>query len=154
MENTDISSNVSQESRNQEVLGYDCDGNEINEFRILRAPFSANIENWDEEPKVDPRFYCLVKSSSGKVMALSVYDDWNQNYIRRFEQLTQDDEVPVLVKTVSEMSFYEVAFSGITGFEWFYDRDRDELRRKLDIILKEQKGLVKKKKNNSKQKDK
>ena len=44
-----------------EVLGFDCDGYEIEEFRILRFPFSADIENWDEEVGVDPRFYCIVK---------------------------------------------------------------------------------------------
>ena len=49
----------------------------------------------------------------------------------------------MLIKPVSEMSGYEVSFSGITGDEWFYDRDKEELRNKLDFILKEQKGLVK-----------
>lgn len=129
---------------NEEILGYDCDGNEISEFRILRFPFSADIENWDEAPNIDPRLYCLVKSSTGEVLALSVYDDWTHNHIRKFEQLNDTDEVPMLIKPVSEMSYYEVAFSGITGDEWYYDRDRNELRKKLDYILNEQKGLVKK----------
>ena len=44
-----------------EVLGFDCDGYEIVEFRILRFPFSADIENWDEEVGVDPSFYFLFK---------------------------------------------------------------------------------------------
>lgn len=125
------------------VLGYDCDGNEIGEFRILRFPFSADIENWDEEPNVDPRFYCLVRSSSGETLAVSVYDDWSCKYIRKYEQLDASDEIPMLIKPVSAMRDYEVAFDGITGNEWYYDRNRNELRREIDYVLKEQKGLVK-----------
>jgi len=107
-----------------EILGYDCDGNIIKEFRILRFPFSADIESWDEEINIDPRFYCLVKSSDGEVLAVSVYDDISKEYIIKYKNLTDDDEIPVLVKTVSEISYYEVAFCGITGEEWYYDRNR------------------------------
>lgn len=127
----------------ESVLGYDCDDNEISEFRILRFPFSAGIENWDEEPNVDPRFYCLVISSNGETLAVSVYDDWFREHIRKYEQLNANDDIPMLIKPVSEMKGYEVAFNGITGNEWYYDRNKDELRKKLDCILKEQNGLVK-----------
>jgi len=130
---------------NDNVLGYDCDNNEIEEFRVLRFPFSADIENWDEECDVDPRFYCLVRSSNGEVYGISVYDDWFSNYIRRYEQLDDKDYVPPLIKSVSEMSYYEVAFSGITGLPWYYDRDRDMLRKQLDDILLNNKKLVRKK---------
>ena len=126
------------------LLGYDCDGNQINEFRILRFPFSANIENWDEEQNIDPRFYCLVKSSNGETFAVSVYDDYNREHIRKYEKLNETDKIPMLIKPVSEMSGYEVAYSGITGEEWYYDRDKEELRKKIDCVLKEQKVLVKK----------
>ena len=126
-----------------EVLGYDCDGNEINEFRVLRFPFSADIENWDDEPFVDPRFYCLVKSSSGEVYAVSVYDNWNSRYIRIYEGIKEDEEIPTLVKPASVMTRYEVAFDGILGNEWYYDRDKEELRHQLDSILKQQEGLTK-----------
>lgn len=129
---------------NEEILGYDCDGNEISEFRVLRFPFSADIENWDEEPNIDPRFYCLVRSSTGEVLALSIYDDWSRDYIRKYEKISDSDEVPMLIKPVSAMSNYEVAFSGITGNEWYYDRNKEELRKQLDSILREQKGFVKK----------
>ena len=127
----------------KEVLGYDCDGNEIDEFRILRFPFSADIENWDEELNVDPRFYCLVRSFAGEVFAVSVYDYWSYEQIRKYEQLDVNDDIPMLVKPVSEMENYEVAFEGITGREWYYDRDKDELKRDLDRILKTQNGVVK-----------
>lgn len=132
------------DSENKELLGYDCDGNEVNEFRILRSPFSADIENWDEEPNVDPRFYCLVRSSSGAVWAMSVYDDWTCDRARKFENLKDTDEVPMLIKPASEMSDYEVAFFYPDENEWYYDRDREELRRKLDSFLNQQKKLVKK----------
>jgi len=125
------------------VLGYDCDDNEINQFRILRFPFSADIENWDEETNVDPRLYCLVRSSSGETLAVSVYDDWSCEYIRKYEQLEVNSDIPILIKTVSEMKHYEVAFDGITGNEWYYDRNRDELRKTLDCVLKEQERLGK-----------
>ena len=74
------------------VLGYDCDGNEIKEFRILRFPFSADIENWDEESKIDPRFYCLVRSSNGETLAISVYDDYNCEQIRKYEKLNKNED--------------------------------------------------------------
>jgi len=126
------------------VLGYDCDGRAIDEFRILRFPFSADIEDWDSEPNVDPRFYCLVRSSSGEVFAMSVYDDWSCEQIRRYEKLDKEVPVTTLLKTVEEMSYYEVAFDGITEREWYYDRNRDELKKELERTLKEQRGFSKK----------
>lgn len=132
-------------NNSEEILGYDCDGNAIYEFRILRFPDSADIENWDEEPHIDPRFYCLVKSSDCEVLAISVYDDYNTNYIIKYENL-DSNKVPVLLKTVSDMRYYEVAFSGITGNEWYYDRDKDKLQQKLDKTIAERKikKLIKK----------
>lgn len=127
---------------NDEILGYDCDGNEINEFRVLRFPFSADIENWDEEPNIDPRFYCLVKASCGDVFAVSIYDDWSRDQIRKYEGLEALDDIPMLIKPASAMSGYEVAYDGITGREWFYDRSKEQLRNKLDSILQEQKAYI------------
>lgn len=126
-----------------DILGYDCDGNVIKEFRILRFPFSSEIESWDEEPFIDPRFYCLIRSSSGEILAVSVYDDWSCEHIRKYERLDDNVNISILIKPVSEIQYYEVAFNGITGDEWFYDRNKDELRKKVDCILKEQKCLSK-----------
>lgn len=119
----------------EEVLGYDCDENEIYEFRILRSPFSADIENWDEEPNVDPRFYCAILGSDNKYYAISVYDDYNSEYIRKFEQINDEEDIPTIVKPISDMSYYEVTFQGINNNEWYYDRDRGQLQNKLNNIL-------------------
>lgn len=128
-----------------EALGYDCDDNEIEEFRVLRYVFSADVENWCEECNIDPRFYCLVRNSNGEVYGISIYDDWQRDYIRKYENLGINDDIPVLIKSTLELSYYEVAFSGITGLPWYYDRDRDMLRKQLDDILLNNKKLVRKK---------
>lgn len=116
------------------ILGYDCDGNEIEEFRVLRVPFSADIENWEEEPNIEPRFYCLVINPNGETLAVSIYDDYNYKYIRKYEGLNESDEIPMIIKPASEMSNYEVAFLGTTGKEWYYDRDKDSLLKKIEKI--------------------
>lgn len=126
------------------VLGYDCDMNEIEEFRVLRFPFSSYIDNWNEEPNIDRRFYCLVRGSNGIIYGISIYDDWNREYIRKYEGISNDEEVPVIIKSIEELSYYEVAYSGITDSPWYYDRDINELRKELDNMLKSKK-IVKKK---------
>lgn len=131
-------------NNNNQVLGYDCDNNEIREFRVLRFPFSAEIENFNDEPNVDPRFYCLIKSSNGNIYGVSIYDDYNSEHIRKFENIDKNDEIPILIKNIFEMSYYEVAFSGITGDEWYYDRDRKKLKQKMENIVDKQKSLYKK----------
>lgn len=123
-------------NENTEILGYDCDGNPIHEFRILRFPFSSYIENWDDEPNINPRLYCLVKSSETEVLAISVYDDWNDRYIRRYENIEEDQEIPIQIKTVEDMKGYEVAFSGIDGTEWYYERNRKELCKIVNTVSK------------------
>lgn len=109
------------------VLGYDCDNIEIEEFRILRFPFSGDIENWDEEPNVDPRFYCAVENEKGISVAVSVYDDYHSKYIRKYENLDVNVPIPTIIKPIEEMIGYEVAFDGLTRREWFYDRNIEEI---------------------------
>jgi len=126
-----------------DILGYDCDGNEIIEYRILRFPFSADIDNWDEEENVDPRFYCAIVSSDGKYWAVSVYEDYMSGYIRKFEKIKDLEGILIVIKQLSEMEYYEVAFSGITGDEWYYDRDKLELKNKVELLLKSKKKIKK-----------
>lgn len=122
-----------------DVLGYDCDGEEIEEYRILRFPFSAYIENLEEEPGVDPRFYCPVRTNDGKSYLISVYDDWFCNRIRRYEKIGETEGIPIKIKNIEEAVHYEVAFDGITKKEWYYDRDRDDLKEKLISLLRKTK---------------
>jgi hypothetical protein len=129
--------------KNEEILGYDCDGNEISEFRILRFPFSAYIENWDEEPNIDPRFYCLVRSSNGMVYGISVYDYWHKEDIRRYEEIGDDVDIPVIIKSEEELSYYEVAVD-CENKPFYYEGDKLELRKMLDNLLKSKKMVRKK----------
>ena len=46
------------------VLGYDCDGNIIEEYRILRAIWSNNIDI-RELKDADPRQYCAIQDKNG-----------------------------------------------------------------------------------------
>lgn len=117
------------------VLGHDCDGEEIEEFRILRAPFSMEIESWDEEPDVDPRFYCAVVGIDNKPYLISVYDDYNSTYIRKYEKIPEADNIPIRIKDIGKSENYEVAINGITRDAWFYDRDREKIRKTLNKYL-------------------
>ena len=117
------------------VLGFDCDGYEIEEFRVLRYPFSADIENWEEEVNVDPRFYCIVKRENGEAVLVSIYDDYLSKYIRRYEGLSDIEEIPMVIKDASYSSNLEVAYSGLNGREWFYDRNRNVLKKEIESNL-------------------
>ena len=50
----------------------------------------------------------------------------------------------LLIKSISDVKYYEVAFSGIAGREWFYDRDREKLKDSVEMQINN-KCLVKKK---------
>lgn len=53
------------------ILGYDCDENEIEKFRVLRAIWTNDV---DELEDTDPRQYCAVVADDGNAYAISVYD--------------------------------------------------------------------------------
>lgn len=118
----------------EEIIGYDCDGNEIEEYRILREPFSELVEDWSQVPNLDPRFYCAVKAKDNKYYLISVYDHWITEEIRRFENLKDDDEIPTIVKNIEEAEEYEVA-SDVYNDNWYYEFDKKKLFRKLNSIL-------------------
>lgn len=118
----------------QEIIGYDCDGNEIEEYRILRTPFSELVEDWSQVPNLDPRFYCAVKAKDNKYYLISVYDHWRREEIRRFENLKDDDEIPTIVKDIEETEEYEVA-TDVYNDEWYYELDKENLFQKLNSIL-------------------
>lgn len=66
----------------EKVLGYDCDGIEIYEYRVLRAIWSNDIDI-EELENADPRLYCTVVANDGKAYAISVYNWWNKDLIKK-----------------------------------------------------------------------
>lgn len=117
-----------------DILGYDCDGKEIYEFRILRAIWSNDIDI-NELEGADPRQYCALKASDGNSYAISVFDNWNKDLIRKRENINLDDDIPIIIKPIEEMINYEVA--ECSEGEFYYEFDRDELKNKLNNLLKE-----------------
>ena len=117
-----------------DCLGYDCDGNEIYEYRILRAVWSNDIPI-EELEDADPRFYCALVGEDGKAYAISVYDWNNKELIRKRENIIEE-EIPVIVKPIEEMKNYEVAMSDGGNEMFYYSFDRDELKEQLNNYLK------------------
>ena len=90
------------------VLGYDCDHNEIYEFMILRAIWSNDIDIEDLKDE-DPRQYCAVIANDGKAYAISVFDIQYSKLIRERENIPDDQEIPTIVRPISDMEGYELA---------------------------------------------
>ena len=127
------------------ILGYDCDGNEIYEYRVLRAIWSNDIDIKDLED-ADPRQYCAIVSDDEIAYAISVYDWWNSDLIRKKEEIKETEEIPIVVKPINEMVNYEVATCSEGDF--YYDLNRNELKKKLNEILNKDHNKVKKLVNN------
>lgn len=127
------------------TLGYDCDGNEIYEYRILRAIWSNDIDIEDLED-ADPRQYCAIVGDDGIAYAISVYDWWYSDLIRKREMINENEEIPIVVKPINEMANYEVATC--SDGEFYYSLSRNELKRKLNAILNKSHNKVKKMVNN------
>ena len=126
----------------EKVLGYDCDGREIYEYRILRAIFSNDIDI-EELEDADPRMYCAVIGNDGKAYAISVLDWWHKDLIIKREKLNEDKEIPVIVKPIKKMENYELAMSDGGEEEFYYDFNRDELKNRLNSIIKSNKLINK-----------
>jgi len=119
---------------NNEVLGLDCNGNEIDEFRVLKAKWSNEIDIEDLK-HADPRQYCAVKAEDGQAYAISVFDWWSMKLIRERENRSFDEDIPVVVKPIKDMENYELALNSYRA-EFYYNFDREELRNELNKILK------------------
>ena len=125
-----------------EVLGYDCDDNEIYEYRILRAIWANDIDIemlYDE----DPRHYCAVVAEDGKAYAISVYDWWHQDLIRQREGIGKNHKIPTVVKPFEDMINYEVATCNNGEDAFFYTLNKEDLKNKLNELLQNKK-LVRK----------
>ena len=118
----------------EKVLGYDCDGREIYEYRILRTIFSNDIDI-EELEDADPRMYCAVVASDGKAYAISVFDWWEKDLIRKRENIKENEEIPLIVKTIKEMENYELAMCDGGENEFYYELNRNELKSRLNDIL-------------------
>ena len=124
------------------VLGYDCDGKEIYEYRVLRAIFSNDIDI-EELEDADPRMYCAVVAKDGKAYAISVYDWWNKDLIRKRENIKENEEIPLIIKSIDEMQNYELAMCDCGKKEFYYDLDRDKLKTQLNTALNKNKLINK-----------
>ena len=120
------------------ILGYDCDGTPIYEYRILRGIWTNAIDI-SKLPNTDPRIYCAIYGNDNKAYAISVHDTWLEKEIRAMENLPEDEAIPTIIKPISEMINYEVSIERSSGVakEWYYEFDREELKRKLNTLLKQ-----------------
>ena len=126
----------------EKVLGYDCDGREIYEYRILRAIFSNDIDIEDLED-ADPRMYCAVVANDGKAYAISVFDWWNKALIRKRENIKENEVIPIIIKSIDEMKNYELAMCDGDEKEFYYDFDRNKLKTQLNTALNKDKVINK-----------
>ena len=112
----------------EEVLGRDCDGREICEGAIL-------VDMWAADEKVenlqDPRMYCAVVADDGKAYAISIYDHVYASEIRKKECISDDEDIPQLIKPINTMQWYEERYSPNVEI------DIEELRRIVSERLKE-----------------
>ena len=113
-----------------DVLGYDSKGNKIYEYRVLHDPGLNNQETLNNQ---DPRFYCALVANDGNAYAISVYDWWTQDLIRKRENIPKNEEVSLVLKPIWEMENYEVSLRNEE--EFYYDLDRKELKRRMHIVL-------------------
>jgi hypothetical protein len=125
----------------ENFIGYDCDGEEIEEYRVLRAPFSELIEDWSEVTDVDPRLYCAVKAYDNKYYLISIYDHWSIEEIRKFEHLKEDEPVITIIKDIKEAEKYASAFTNDDLDIWYYEFDKEELVQKLNKMLKQKEEM-------------
>ena len=112
-----------------DILGYDCDGQEIYEYRILVGIWVGDVDIRDL-PDTDPRIYCALVGDDGNAYAISVYDygnddmDFRAKLIREREHIPDGEPIPTIIKPIEEMENYEVAFhwDGSQGMNiWEYE---------------------------------
>ncbi len=117
-----------------EILGYDCDGNEIYEYMILHAIWANDIDI-EELKDADPREYCAVLANDGNAYAISVNDFKNGILIEKREHLNANEEIPVIVKPISEMENYEIATCNGVQRELDSCLGRLSLKDQLNMII-------------------
>lgn len=116
----------------------DCDGYEIHEYQIIRAPFYNDID-FDKETNIDSRQYCVVQSENGHFYLISVYDWYSNDIIKKYEN---KNEIDIIVKDIEESENYEIARNCDCDVI-YYDLDRKKLKEQLEQILENRKQLIK-----------
>ena len=119
----------------QKSIGYDCDGNELFEYMVVRAPFYSDID-FDKETGVDPRLYCVLQGSDLNYYLISVFDWWNQQAIKREEKINGD--IPVIVKDIKESENYEISCDS-DGKVFYYSCSKEKIKELLEVILENKK---------------
>ncbi len=112
------------------ILGYDCDGNELEEYQIVRCIFYADTD-FNENKEADPRQYAVVQGIDGKGYLISVLDHWHKKAINRFEGRHEYAPIPIKIMPISEACHYELAFDG-DGKPFKYPFDRAMLTLQLN----------------------
>ena len=95
----------------------------------------------------DPREYCAIRGDDGIAYAISVHPYTNRSLIKKRENIGEYEDVSVIVKPLNEMKGYEVAYC--CEGEYYYEFDRNILKRQLRSILNKQRTKVKKKASNN-----
>ncbi len=118
------------------VLGYDCDGNELEEFDIIR-PIWFSETDFDIATDVNPRQYCVVVGEDGKSYLMSVLDHWYKKQINKFEGREEFDKVPIKILPIERACEFEIGYdSDENRFTYPFDRNKlietlnGELRKK------------------------
>ena len=123
------------------VLGFDCDGREIEEYMILKAIWSNDFD-LEELPEADPRYYCAIYGEDGNAYAISVYHDYTRKLIMERENIPKNRSVPTIVKPISEMENYEIGIVNEHDY-FYYDRNREDLKKALNKYLKKKNNVKK-----------
>lgn len=116
------------------VLGYDCDGNELEEFDIVRPIWFSDI-NFEENTDVNPRQYCVVVGEDGKTYLMSVLDHWYKKQINKFEGRDEFSSVPIKILPIEQACEFEIGYDSDNN-RFTYPFDRDKLVRTLNGELR------------------
>ena len=106
------------------VLGYDCDGNELEEFDIIR-PIWFSETDFDKATDVNPRQYCVVVGEDGKTYLMSVLDHWYKKQINRFEGRDEFEKVPIKILPIQQACEFEIGYdSDENRFTYPFDKNK------------------------------
>lgn len=128
----------------EEKLGHDKVYWSIYEFNIL-----SMLDNHRYKlDNCDPRDYCAVVAYDGKAYAISINDEAYARKIRAYENIPEGEEIPTVVKPISEMTNYFVLLDDygenfVYGEESMWmSSEQKKLKEKLNSILLKQSTAI------------